>query len=161
MVLVSCLFRRSKFTLLAFFQANLRIFGMSLYSTGGRAGFPRRSWAGSASSLFLGAAPAESSSSPLLPSRPPSEGLPPHSRVRMQVLGWYGCEPSRSCQDREHVILPTARNTGEATALFLSPESSNYLKTVSVTAKISALFTSISETRTVRWKTTSHEKEDA
>lgn len=45
----------------------------------------------SASSLFSGPVPAESSASPLLPPQPSSEGLWPHSHTRRRVPGWCSC----------------------------------------------------------------------
>lgn len=54
----------------------------------------------SASLLFLEPVPAESSASALLPSRPSSENLPPHSRALMRAPGWYSGKAGRSCQDK-------------------------------------------------------------
>lgn len=65
----------------------------------------------SASSFFLGAAPAESSASPLLPPQPSLEGLRPHSWTRRRVPGWCSCTAGWSCYGRRTRSLPRANTT--------------------------------------------------
>lgn len=64
----------------------------------------------SASSLFSGPVPAESSASPLLPPEPSSKGLWPHSHTRRRVPGWCSCMAGWSCQGRRRARSPKGQH---------------------------------------------------